>query len=158
MKIIDNFIDDPKIFTALQEILLSDKFSWFYSEGVANNKDNSVYYFFHRLFEDNYLSNAFDLCHPLIGRLQFNKLLRAKINCYTKKEKQIQHNFHTDFTKPHKVALYSVNTNNGYTLFETGEKIDSVANRCVIFDGKHKHCSVTQNDVNLRINININFI
>ena len=46
MKIIDNFIDDPKIFTALQEILLSDKFSWFYSEGVANNKDNSDYYFF----------------------------------------------------------------------------------------------------------------
>ena len=63
---------------------------------------------------------------------------------------------HVDMPDPHTVALFSVNTNNGYTLFENGDKIASVENQLVIFDGSIKHCSVAQTDKNLRLNININ--
>ena len=63
---------------------------------------------------------------------------------------------HTDLPEKHQVALYSVNTNNGYTLFENGDKAPSVENQLVLFDGSLKHCSVAQTDENLRINININ--
>ena len=63
---------------------------------------------------------------------------------------------HVDQPTKHTVALFSVNTNNGYTLFENGEKVVSVENQLVMFDGSIRHCSVAQTDENLRVNININ--
>jgi len=54
--------------------------------------------------------------------------------------------------------LYSVNTNNGYTLFKDGKKVLSLANQAVVFDGKMSHSSVAQTDESIRVNININFI
>jgi hypothetical protein len=65
---------------------------------------------------------------------------------------------HTDSPDYHKVALFSINTNNGYTLFENGDKFESKENTLLLFDGHLKHCSVAQIDSNLRINININYI
>ena len=64
---------------------------------------------------------------------------------------------HRDFPKSHMVGLYSVNTNNGYTLFKDGTKVKSIENQMVIFDGKREHCSVAQTDTNVRVNVNINF-
>ena len=65
---------------------------------------------------------------------------------------------HVDFPQKHRVALFSVNTNNGYTLFDNGEKIQSIENQLVIFDGALKHCSVAQTDTNVRVNINLNIV
>ena len=66
---------------------------------------------------------------------------------------------HRDYAYPHQVALFSLNTCNGYTYFEdTKEKVPSIANQLVIFDGNRNHCSVAQTDENLRINININIL
>ena len=56
----------------------------------------------------------------------------------------------------HMVALFSINNNNGYTLFENGDKILSKENQLILFNGDLKHCSVAQTDENVRINININ--
>ena len=69
----------------------------------------------------------------------------------------IKHEFHIDDKIKHKVALFTVNTNNGYTEFENGEKIPSIENTLALFDGNVKHRSVVQTDENLRINININY-
>ena len=58
-----------------------------------------------------------------------------------------------------KVALYSVNDNNGYTLLtETKEKIYSKRNRIAFFDEDVIHQSAVQTDTNVRLNININYI
>ena len=88
--------------------------------------------------------------------LKFNYLIRAKINLYTKKDKFIETALHVDSYDPHQVALYSLNTNNGYTLFEDGTKIPSVENQMILFDGSLRHASVAQTDSNVRVNININ--
>ena len=96
------------------------------------------------------------LFRSIIGKYGFKKLLRAKCNLYTKKEKQIPNAFHLDFEMPHTVLLYSVNTNNGYTMFKSGEKIYSKQNQLIIFDGLLEHCSVAQTDEKIRVNININ--
>jgi hypothetical protein len=95
---------------------------------------------------------------PLISRLNFNHLLRSKINFYTKKNKFIKTAFHIDSTEKHTVALFSINTNNGFTLFKDGNKIPSIENQMLIFDGKLEHCSVSQTDEKYRININIDII
>tara|TARA_R110002074_G_scaffold30469_6_gene86245 strand:+ start:1639 stop:2124 length:486 start_codon:yes stop_codon:yes gene_type:complete len=158
MKIIDNFINDQDIVNDIQSTLLGNNFPYFYNNYVAEPTDQSDYYFNHVLFHQNEVRSEHynKILSPILGRLDFNYLIRAKINCYTRKEKHIEAGMHVDMNEKHFVALYSVNTNNGYTMFEDGTKVKSVANQMIIFDGRMKHCSANQTDENLRINININ--
>jgi len=51
-----------------------------------------------------------------------------------------------------------MNTNNGFTYFKNGDKVPSVENQMLIFDGQLQHCSVAQTDERHRININIDII
>ena len=157
MKIINNFIQDKEIFDDIKNLLMSYTFPYYYYNTVAHEKDRSDYFFAHVLFDkDKQHSEYFNkITMPILGRLNFNYLIRAKVNCYTKKHKQIITKMHTDTPQKHMVALFSINTNNGYTLFENGDKILSVENQLVVFEGHLKHCSVAQTDKNIRVNINI---
>jgi hypothetical protein len=156
-KKINNFLDE-NTFNNFKELLLWNKFPWFYQHTVGTSLDESDFYFCHYLFnEQGQCSQYFPkIVMPILGKLSFNNLLRAKANLYTKKSKEIQTEFHIDSENPHTVALYSINKNNGYTFFEDGTKIFSEENTCIIFDGKIKHCSVSQTDTSIRVNININ--
>ena len=160
MQIISKFIQEPEIFQQINNTLRNPNFPWFYSGTTADLYDSSDYLFYHWLYRDgSQMSEHFNkILMPLIGRLHINSLLRCKVNLYTKKSKHIKTAFHTDSNEPHKVALFSINTNNGYTLFKNKEKAPSVENTMVLFDGQREHCSVTQTDENVRINININYI
>ena len=50
-----------------------------------------------------------------------------------------------------------MNTNNGYTLFENGTKIESVANRMITFPTNMKHTGTSCTDENTRVVINFNY-
>ena len=160
MKVIPNFIENESVAKTIKKILLGQRFDWFYLPTLVDKEDKNDFMFWHNLYSlnDNFYSTHFQqILMPLLGRLSFNYVSRAKINCYPRKQKFEKTKFHTDLKQPHMVALYSVNTNNGYTLFEDGDnKIESVENQMVIFDGRLKHCSVAQTDENIRVNININ--
>lgn len=160
MKIIENFIDNKNIVNDIQSTLLSNTFPYFYNDHTSKPNDKSDFLFGHMLFYDEDVQSSYynKILSPILGRLNYDYLLRAKINCYTKKDTHIETGMHVDMEDNHFVALYSVNTNNGYTLFEDGTKVQSVANQLVIFDGQLKHCSVSQTDKNLRININIDLV
>ena len=54
------------------------------------------------------------------------------------------------------VAFY-VNTNNGYTEFQIGAKVKSVANRAAIFDSNLVHGGHTATDQKTRVMINFNY-
>tara|TARA_R110001632_G_scaffold28454_6_gene75822 strand:- start:124 stop:606 length:483 start_codon:yes stop_codon:yes gene_type:complete len=159
MQIIPKFIQEPEIFQQINNTLNNSNFPWFYSGTTADLYDSSDYLFYHWLYRDgNQMSEHFNkILIPLIGRLHINSLIRCKVNLYTKKSKHIKTNFHTDSPEAHKVALFSINTNNGYTLFKNKEKALSVENTMVLFDGSIPHCSVAQTDENVRLNININY-
>tara|TARA_Y100001938_G_scaffold124961_1_gene175439 strand:- start:425 stop:919 length:495 start_codon:yes stop_codon:yes gene_type:complete len=163
MQIIPNFIEDKEVQEDIKNTLSQrGEFPYFYNDVVGSPNDNSDFYFYHLLFHtDNNViepSQSFNnVLSPILGRLKFNYLIRAKVNLYTKKSEFIQTEMHIDNVIPHMVGLYSVNTNNGYTLFEDGTKVESIENQMVIFDGSIKHCSVSQTDTNVRVNININF-
>ena len=67
--------------------------------------------------------------------------------------------WHSDFTNAtskDKVAVYYVNTNNGYTIFKN-KKIKSEKNKIVIFDGNTKHKVKYQTDKDTRMVINCNY-
>jgi hypothetical protein len=51
-----------------------------------------------------------------------------------------------------------MNTNNGYTEFEDGTKVESVANRIVTFPSVTKHRAVSQTDEQRRVVINFNYL
>lgn len=160
IKIIDNFIEDSKVFNDLKNLLTSNQFPQYYVKDTGYPGDDSDFLFCHILYyEGKQTSNYFNrVAMPLLGRMKFNYLDRIKVNLYTKKHKIIHTAMHTDMNGiPHTVGIYSVNTNNGYTLFEDGQKVESVENRLAIFDGNMKHCSVSQTDTNIRVNINMNF-
>ena len=161
VKIIKNALDKGTHKQILD--LVSDPYNFplYFSSGVASEKYiNKDFFFVHTFYyHEKELNNPYFkfICLPLLGLIKFKKLLRIKLNCYVNQKDQIKHGFHHDFTFSHKVALYNINTNNGYTEFETGEKITSKANELILFNGKIKHRSVSQNNEQVRYNININY-
>ena len=160
MQIIPNFIKDKEIQQDLKNTLFSNQFDYYYDPFVSAGSDDFM--FTHGLWlidnDSHHISNYFiPIMMPILGGLKYTTLIRAKVNCYTKHNELCKTAFHVDRDDSHMVGLYSVNTNNGYTLFEDGTKIESVENQMLIFDGSKRHCSVAQTDTKLRINININF-
>jgi|TARA_R100000030_G_scaffold27824_1_gene20279 hypothetical protein len=159
MQIIKDFLPQNQ-FLEIKNILTGgDNFPWYYGEGVAKKNVNDGYFFGHMFYMNNTQESKYfaNVVMPIIGHMNFSYLIRAKANLYTKHELQDPHGFHVDFPEEHSVALYSVNTNNGYTLFKDDTRVESVENTLVIFDGNLEHASVPQTDQNIRVNININF-
>ena len=76
------------------------------------------------------------------------------------KENIIRHGFHVDVPTDYdsKTAILYLNTNNGYTEFENGQRVESVANRLVVFDSALKHTGTTCTDQKRRIVLNLNYI
>ena len=57
-----------------------------------------------------------------------------------------------------KTAILYLNTNNGYTKFESGEKITSVENKLIIFNAKEKHSGTTNScEQPYRVVLNLNY-
>ena len=89
--------------------------------------------------------------------MKVKALIRIKGNCYPKTHEMYEHGMHTDYEWSHKSAIFSINTCDGYTKFEDGTKIDSVANRMLIFDGSNLHTSSTTTNQLSRMNINFSY-
>ena len=84
--------------------------------------------------------------------------MRIKANLNVATKKHIKRDLHTDFDVPCITAIAYMNTNNGYTIFEDGTKIESVENRVLIFDSQLRHAGIPCTDEKRRVVINFNFI
>ena len=56
------------------------------------------------------------------------------------------------------LIIFYLNTNNGATEFKSGEGIDSIKNRLVVFPKNTYHRAVSQTDTDKRIVLNFNYI
>ena len=160
MQVIENFLPQNQ-FLQIKDILTGDHdFPWYYTDGVAKEGIDDGYFFSHAFYDNNAQESKFfgNIVMPILGHMNFSYLIRAKANLYTKHSSQNPHDFHRDHPEKHSVALYAVNTNNGYTLFKDGAKVESIENTLLIFDGGLEHASVPQTDEKIRVNININII
>lgn len=157
MKIIDNFLDS-NISDQIEKTIIQDNFPWYYTaKGVY---DSNVYFFSHTLLENGKKSDyANELLLPIVSRINGKKLLRAKVNCYTKTENYVHYPYHfdNDLDKDIKVVIYYVNSNNGYTEIKNNGKVESIKNRILFMNGNEEHKCTNQTDTDLRINININY-
>jgi len=167
MKIIKNFLP-KKQFKNIQSILMGSEFPYYYQNNYLDekHKGNALEdYFFVHIIKDQIDSDIIadertlkNILDPIMLKLKSNILVRAKINFYPNQHKHIYSNWHTDQDNENtKVAIYCVNTCNGYTELKTGEKAPSVENSIILFNANELHRSVTQTDTKRRINININY-
>ena len=59
---------------------------------------------------------------------------------------------------PRKTSVFYINDNNGYTEFRNGDRIESVANRAIIFDNNLEHRGVSHTlPDHYRIVVNFNY-
>tara|TARA_B100001989_G_scaffold244030_1_gene212329 strand:- start:408 stop:932 length:525 start_codon:yes stop_codon:yes gene_type:complete len=166
--VIDNYISFHS-FQTLKKGFMGSQFPWFYNphtltrEGDHIDEDKESYQFVNLLYKQNHgpQSEGYNYIIPILQRLYTpNVLIRAKANL---NPRDVKHSmiggYHTDHPFKHaKTAIYYVNTNNGWTEFETGEVIPSVENRIVIFDSKIKHVGYSCTDEKTRVVLNINYL
>ncbi len=183
MEITDNFLSKDEA-EKIYLYMMGGIFPWFYSQGITT-MDDGLYQMIHIIYSSTeptdllgkkYLSpyrviktllnediEVGELMNPLIEKLPIKHLIRIKANLSTKTHQHRQSDYHTDFTvrdtvRGLKTAIYYVNSNNGYTIFKNGAKVDSVSNRMVTFDHDLEHASVTQTDTDSRVVINFNYL
>ena len=164
-KIIDNFLTDEEFETIRENVIVSGGFPWYTGIGVAKDNANDGCYFTH-VFYNNFgvTSNHFVLLEPILNRINPIALIRIKANFYPTTPKIVYHGYHVDILDYEdnpvscKGCLFYLNSNDGKTIFENGDEIESVANRALIFDSSMMHQSTTcTDDVMGRFNINFNY-
>ena len=158
-KVIDNFLEED-YFDSL--VSLFEKISWYFQREVNPNHDvakDNLFYMTHMFYDNNTpMSNFYEFLIPVLEKLEVKCLIRAKGNLYPHTEILHIHPPHMDYTFSHSAAIFSLNTCDGYTMLEDGTKIESVANRILLFDASKKYCSTTTTNESARINININYL
>ena len=170
MKIKDNYLpfDD---YIKLSKSLLGESFPWFYSPWVVDPEDryekNELdHYQLYHLFYDNaqepYVQSGylFETLKPLLQVIgcDIRALVRIKANNMLRRSRIIKHGYHVDYPWDDcTTSIYYVNTNDGYTEFEDGTKVESVANRLITFPSSMKHTGTTCTDSKNRVVINFNY-
>ena len=147
----DNFLN-KEYFKELQDLVLGKDFSWKMGNVVSEkyrNDYNDNTQMIHMVWEwDKSYSPFYNRFTRLFDDMNIYSVQRVKINLLERKEKIMEHGLHIDIQDAPSFALTSIlymNTNNGYTKFETGEKVESVANRIVTFPNSLKHTGSTNN-------------
>ena len=153
--IIDNYLEKNH-FEQIESVYLSDQMPWCMSVVNGNDKNNT--YFTHHIHTGHTIvSNYSNPIIPLIDKINPRALLRIKANLYTRSDNLITHAPHIDYEYEHKAAIFYVNTNDGFTILNDGTKIESVANRLLVFEAHKQHQSTNCTDERARVNININY-
>ena len=179
-KVIDNFLD-KEYFDQLQAFFTTDEnnddkkvnnentmkppvMTWTFCKeivlgDVSKLKDqNNLFYMTHMIYCDmSPVSRIYERVIPLFKKMGVRSLIRVKANFFPNTHTLYEHPMHTDTDFSHSGAILSLNTCDGYTKLKDGTKIDSVANRILLFDASNEHCSTTTTNVSARINININY-
>ena len=157
IKIIDNFLPKEE-FESIQSLMMGKEFNWFYSEGRSYRDDES-YQMIHMFFQPEVGSNSehLSIWSNFMKQVGAKECTRIKANLTFKTPTIEPAPFHTDY-EDMKTATFYINTNNGYTEFESGVRVSSVANRVCIFDSNLRHRGTTHTEGDQqRIVVNINY-
>ena len=179
IKIEDGFLDQEE-FDHIQEMMMGEKFPWFFKCGYYAKVPSTLldkfeldqFQFTHAFYErrasqDSFLpswSSGMEQLEGLIIKLQAVLVVRTRGNLLTRLPIIIENAFHSDMedlpeekSKQLTTSIFYINTNNGYTKFEDGTKVESVANRMLTFPANMKHTGTTCSDEKIRVVINFNY-
>jgi hypothetical protein len=181
VEVYDNLFDENN-FNKLKSIVESVDFPWTRSRIVnedhhqvkINNRTRVLmdrkynHQFVHFLYENSTPRSEFShevlklFIQVLDDKVPIRSILRAKVNFNSCTENIVEHAFHHDYNPTRypdlKTVLFYINTNDGYTLFEDGNKVESVANRCVIMTKNILHTGTNCTNDFGRIVVVINYL
>lgn len=159
-QIIDNFLDEEE-FLKIKSSILNPHFSWslttYVSDLEENLKTTSSYYFTHLFYSGFFIDPNCQVFSKLLDQLDCKSLIRIKANLYPSTENIEYHDKHIDYDFEHRGAIFYLKTNNGYTIVEDDIKVESIANRILLFDPSKPHNSTTCTDDKCRVNVNFNY-
>ena len=170
----DNFLAEEE-FVALRNIIINQNFPWYFTpkprkELFRDDFDSEFDpgTFNHIVYEDNTPTSPLYESHflSILAQLDCAILTRIRITfaslIFPKPFRAERHQDIVDLKEAIAAkwtsSILYMNTNNGYTEFETGKKVESVENRLVTFPSEIHHCGISQTDEQTRILINFGYL
>ena len=166
IKIHDDLLS-PREHREIKNTFLNDKFPlpWYWSDVVQGEDyldvDHLDNYQMTHMCYNNCMPNhsegsGYVAVNPIINHpdLNIRALIRIKANLNFRTSKIIRHGFHVDVPFDCMTGIYYVNSNDGYTEFKDGTKVESVANRMVTFPSQMLHSGTSCTDNRRRVAIN----
>ena len=83
-------------------------------------------------------------------------IVKIKANLLLRTPQVIPHIFHVDTGVDCTTVVYYLNTCDGFTHFQNGDKIETIENRAVIFNSQIPHGGSTTSNSDNRVVLNIN--
>lgn len=169
IKVIDDFLPKSE-FMQLQQLMCGSTFSWYFidiinydwSEKEKNDLRN--FQFVHLLLGRN--QESFSTHTKLIldlfqERLNAFMFIRIKANLNVNSPNVEVYDWHTDYysewSKQSMSAVFYLNSNDGYTEFQDGTKIESIENRIAIFPTMTSHRATNCSNTKSRVVLNFNY-
>lgn len=161
IKVIDDFLPQEQA-DRIEQVFTGHEIPYYFYPSISYEDNADCFQFVHSLFMPNQgaTSQYVKEIHPIIERLNPEIIIRIKANLNTRTHDHIQlGGYHCDFAYLGiTTAIYYPNTNNGYTMFESGEKVQSIKNRLVKFPVNIEHVGFSCTDQQVRSVINFNYI
>ena len=160
IEVIENFLPERE-FKPLQEWFMSPLCPWFYTTDVSGRGDHpDDYLFFHMFWYPTLgvVSSHMDKISPILDKIRPEALIRIKANMTMKTDKVRVGTFHTDEgSYDHTTSIYYINSNDGCTAFENGEKFQSIENTFITFPSRLMHAGSTPSSTKARCVLNLNY-
>ena len=163
IKIEENFLA-PEYFEALQQTMMGPGFHCYYNYSLDSSDDVDKFQFVHAFYQSVPVNDSYEMMYPILDILKAPALYRIKANLQTRLPALVENEFHADIgilseekQKQWTTSIFYINTNNGYTIFKDGTKVESVANRMVTFPSNLEHTGTSCTDEKIRVLINFNY-
>ena len=140
---------------------------YYITDGISYKYDGHLQ-FTHTICANGEIGSpeCFELLKLHFNKLKVDQLITCKINLIPKTETLIEHGWHIDVNemteeqkKYAKTSVLYLNSTNGYTIFKSGIKIPTKANRLVVFPNHYEHASTTNTcDALYRLVLVTNFL
>ena len=164
MKIEDNFLKQEE-FDKIQKLMGEPSpLPWFYADRIVF-EDDDKFQFIHAFYDNHMPMSPFaNELDSIINIIQPFSIVKVRAKLLTRTPEIVETSFHVDLSLPEEqlrqwtTSIFYVNTNNGYTKFEDGTKVESVANRMVTFPADTKHTGTSCTDERTRVVINFNYV
>ena len=171
--IVDNYLPEQGFFNIFNQM---KEFSFDWHLSTIINTKNPLYdpytaeelvgnmqlcHVFYRAHQNN--ARTFPLLTPVLEKLDPVALIRIKANLSLSTIGIMEGGMHIDVEDEDtpdcvRTSILYMNTNDGYTLFEDGTKVESVMNRLVTFPCTMKHAGTTCTNAPFRMVIIFNYI
>jgi len=170
----DNFLKGGE-FDALRNAIYDKSFPWYFIPKQTTTEYRDDFdsefdpgNFNHVVYEDNKPQSPLYESHflSILEQLDCAVLTRIRITfCSLLFPKPFKSEKHQDILDLREAiaaewtsSVLYMNTNNGYTEFEDGQRVESVANRLVTFPSKILHGGVSQTDEQTRVLVNFGYL